>query len=303
MKAKPRKQPRWRFEDRDVDEFVDFPLQDRLFKRESLEDDERLAEDIRCNGLKSAVEILGQNDAGFAENTIIDGHRRLRILRRLSRKRVPVRVRLDLAHADRATIIQAYLDATLNRRHISRLTRAKIALAQMEAEMGREPGDLRPGEEVEARERVGKAIGMCGRNAARYLAVARMHVAMQRLFDSGMITLDTAAKLAALAEGIQEEIVENIEAIQEKGGTEREIKGQLRAIVLKYIRVKPRSRKDVRTAWFHLLKGMRVAVEDFHDRIDHMPFAIGDDDRQLFQDFCTIWEGVEYHDSVKNGDE
>lgn len=305
MSSKPEsrnKQPRWCHEERNIDDLVDFPLQRALFPDEPPEDDERLAEDIRLNGLKLPPEILGENDAGFPENTIIDGHRRRDAYRHLKRAKIPVRVRLDLAHADRPTIEQAYLDATLNRRHIaSKLLRANIAMRLHEIEKKRNPDDRRGNEQAEARERVGRAIGMTGRNAARYIAILKTPPIIQHAFEHGKISLPVAERLSRLAPEDQERLAMEIEAALTMGGKPLKVKRRLQKIIETHLPKPANPHKRMLCAWDNLLYGMRTAVADFRDRITHIMFFVREEDRHLFKEFCDVWQQiVAYSDATHN---
>src|SRR5262249_16316468 len=142
-----------------------------------------LAEDIQRNGLRHKIEVLPVNKAGLAGDTVLDGHQRWRALLLNGETQVQVIVRYDLAATDRATVEGAFLEPNRNRRQLSPLGKARVALRLYEIEIGRRRDRFLSIEEGEARDRVGKTVGMCGRNLARYVNVLRTPAEVQEAFE------------------------------------------------------------------------------------------------------------------------
>lgn len=195
---------------RQLDELHPFPAQTEFFV--DLPDDqlEALAADIETNGLKNPPEILPQNSAGFPRNTIISGHQRVRALQMEGYDEVEVLVRYDLADADAARIEACFLEENQNRRHMSKLAQARVALRLVELEKRRRRGQLEHWEYATARDRVGKRIGMTGRNLQRYLCILRTPLPVQEAFDGGKLPLVLAARVGTLSSDVQTEIAERI---------------------------------------------------------------------------------------------
>lgn len=195
-----------RIETRNLDLLTPFPTQDHLFPPCSAEDDEALSEDIRTHGLRQKIHVLPENAAGFPQNTILLGHRRCAALLRIGEVDAKVIVRYDLADKDAATIEMLFIDDNDKRRQLSKLGRARLALRRFEIERRREPGDLNEREERDARDRVGQAIGMSGRNLQRYLNVLRAPLSVQQAYEHDQLTLKEADRIGRLPAGVRQEI-------------------------------------------------------------------------------------------------
>ena len=184
---------------RKLDDLTPFPTQVEQFG--DLNEDElaALAEDIKLNGLKHPIEMLGENAAGLPVGTIVCGHQRLRALKLLGRVDTRVRVRLDLAEATREEIECVFLDDNVHRKQLTPLGKARAALRRLELEKGARGLSGAQGR-TELRDRVGKSIGMTGRNVQRYLNALQAPAAVQRAFDAGDLTLVQADRVGQLAE-------------------------------------------------------------------------------------------------------
>lgn len=201
---------RWRLEERNLDDLIDFPLQDLAFPRTSKKDDDILLQDLRKNGLKHHIEVLPENDADFEPNTILAGHRRSRLLRRIGKTTCKVKVMYSLAHADRATIVKYFLGDNDHRRQLAELDKARLALRRFELELGVEPGDLSDLQRTEARERIAKALSCTRRNASRYFAALSTPFAVQMALGEKKVKLEDAARVAGLPDDIKERIAARI---------------------------------------------------------------------------------------------
>jgi ParB-like chromosome segregation protein Spo0J len=155
-----------------------------------------LAEDIRRNGLRNPPEVLPKNRAGYPPDTLVAGHMRAKALLLNGETEVEVIVKYDLADADEATIEKCFLEDNLNRRHMDMLSKARVALRRFEIEKKRPRGGLRPFEEREARDRVGKATRTGGRNLSRYFRVLKTPPEVQNAFRAGKLALVVAEKVA-----------------------------------------------------------------------------------------------------------
>jgi hypothetical protein len=189
-----------------------FPLQADFFDDLSDHDLQRLAADIEQNGLRNPIEVIPPNTAGFAPNTILSGHQRKRALEHNGETEVAVTVRYDLCDADAATIETIFLEDNQNRRHQDVLTKARVALRLFEIERGRKRGDIHPWDEREARDRVGKTIGMSGRNLSRYFRLLRTPIEVQNAYRRGEFPLVVAEKVADLSPCDQKTVADRIRA-------------------------------------------------------------------------------------------
>ena len=185
------------------------PMQAVYFGDLSEADLKALADDIRRNGLRHPIEVLPENKAGHPPNTTLKGHQRTRALLRNGVTETEVLVRYDLADADDAAIETAFLEDDLSRRHLDNLGKARIVLRRFEIEKKRPRGGLRRAEEAEARDRVGKAIGMSGRNLQRYLNILRAPIQVQDAFRGKELSLVDAAKIGCMPERVQRDCSPN----------------------------------------------------------------------------------------------
>lgn len=216
-------------ESRELKRLIQFPLQESIFPECSGEDDIALDESIREHGLREPIHVLPKNSAGYPENTILYGHRRRQSLLRLGMNKVDVIVQYDLADADAAAIEALFVDDNLARRQLSKLGKARAMLRLFEIERRRDPGALTVHEEREARDRVGKVIGMSGRNAQRYLNILKSPVAVQQAFESDLLTLTEAGRIASLPESEQQNIDEALKSGKDAKWIARRYLGRGRA--------------------------------------------------------------------------
>jgi ParB/RepB/Spo0J family partition protein len=172
---------------RDLDVLKPHRLQFNLFRPLSDKEHARLVEDIRAHGVLQPIEIT-------ADGTIIDGHERVRAARALGLTEIPVRVRDDLA--DQTAIDRRHAEANLNRRQLDPLDRARLALHLFQLEKGRKK--IREPEQDELRDRIGAALGMGGRNAQRYLNLARAPLEVQSAYSESKISLTIAGRVCQL---------------------------------------------------------------------------------------------------------
>lgn len=235
------------------------PLQEYFFGYMSDHDLRALADDIRRNGLRTLIEVLPSNRAGLPPDTILKGHQRRRALKLIGFVETEVLVRYDLADADAAEIERCFLEDDGSRRHLDKLGRARRALRQYELERKRPRGGLRASEEGEARDRVGKAIGMSGRNLNRYFRVLKTPVEVQNAFRAGKLSLVVAEKVADLGAKQQQVVAERIR----KGDAAK-------AVVSEYLPRSDGRHRKVGDALACFVKGIRQGLDDLDGRVDEV---------------------------------
>jgi ParB/RepB/Spo0J family partition protein len=184
---------------RDLDGLTAHRLQSALFRPLSDKEHARLVEDIRTHGVLQPIEVT-------ADGTIIDGHERVRAARAIGLTEIPVRVRDDLT--DQTAIDRRHAEANLNRRQLDPLDRARLALHLFQLEKGSKK--IREPEQEELRDRVGAALGMGGRNAQRYLNLARAPLEVQSAYSESKISLTIAGKVCQLPRDTQESLAREI---------------------------------------------------------------------------------------------
>ena len=175
------------------------PWQHEFFRPLSADAKIALAASLAAEGMRTPIDVLPPgNKAGLAGWTILDGMTRRDIRAEQGATVERVCIRWDLADLDEYALKARFVSFNLGRRHLTPLERARIALAQYAAGRRRSAGSLRPSEEREARDRIGKAAGMTGRNLNRYARVLRTPLAVQRCFEDGHLQLVVAEKVADL---------------------------------------------------------------------------------------------------------
>jgi ParB-like chromosome segregation protein Spo0J len=209
MSSKHKEQTR---EMRKLKDLKPFPLQAEFFDDLSPHDLSQLAADIERNGLLNPIRILPKNAAGYPANTILSGHQRVRALIQNGKTEVLVVVCYDLSDADAATIERTFLEDNHNRRHQDPLAKARVALALLQIERKRKPGEVPRWDDHDARDRVGKALGMSGRHLGRYFRLLRTPVEVQNAFRHRELALVVAEKVADLNARDQESVADRIRA-------------------------------------------------------------------------------------------
>lgn len=199
------------YEDWLLEDLKPHPLQEVYFTGLDEHGLAELTSDIERNDLREAIDVLPEgNAAGLPKGTIISGHQRRLALLKLGYERTEAYVRYDLADLNADEIEQYLIESNRNRQHLTKLQQARIARRLYEIEQNREPGSLRDWEAEEARDRVGKQIGMSGRNLQRYWNVLDAPHGVQQSFDEGRLPLTIASRVAGLSNEEQDQIAQRI---------------------------------------------------------------------------------------------
>lgn len=251
-------------ERRRLDELVEHPYKRVFFGDLSEHDLAALADDIRRNGLRQPIQVLPRNKAGLKPNTIMDGHQRRRALVLNGVEVADVEVRYDLADADTAAVEQAFLEPNQNRRQLDPLAKARVALRLFEIENKRPRGQLRHHDLAEARDRVGRVIGMSGRNLNRYFRLLRTPTEVQDAFRAGALLLVTAEKVCDLDGETQKRIADRIRG----GETPKEV-------VADHVGGRDGRHRRANDALAAFHRNLTRALHDLDGRLDSLsPFLI-----------------------------
>lgn len=250
-----------RLERRRLAELKPFPAQPDFFDDTSEYELRQLADDIQRNGLRHPIEVLPEgNKAGHPADTIIIGHRRRAALLLNGENTTDVLVRFDLKTADVWAVERIFLEDNNNRRHHDPLIKARVALRLFEIEKKKPRGKLWIGESAEARDRVGKATGMSGRNLNRYFLVLKAPLAVQNAFRAGKLPLVVAGKVALLGAGDQAETAARIAAGEDPKG-----------VVADHVETSDGRHQTVGRALTRFLSGLRKGVDDLDGRLGEVP--------------------------------
>lgn len=193
---------------RDIDSLHPHPLQSAYYSACTEEEDRALLGSLQKEGQKQPVVIL-------PDGTILDGHRRVILLKQLGITEVWVEVREDLANADPSTIEKAFLEYNFNRRQLHPLDQARIGLRLYEIERQRPFDKLSGGRQKEARDRVGKLLGVSGRNLQRYMNILRTPPAIQHAVKAGYLTTKLAESIFRTAVELQNELATQLKDVKD----------------------------------------------------------------------------------------
>jgi hypothetical protein len=266
-----------RIEVRKLKDLVPFPLQPEYYDATSEDSLRALAADIKANGLDHKIVILPANKAGYPPNTILGGHRRKYAMELNGVTQTEVEVRYDLADADASTIELAFFHDNSHRRNLDLLAEAKIALRKYEIAKGYARGKLRGPAEQDCRDRIGKLIGMSGRNLQRYWNLLKTPTAVQNAFRQKQLSLVVAGKVAFLSAQIQNEIATRIKS----GENPKEV-------VASHVEQKnPRRHSTTENALESLRRSMVRGVDDLKGRLDEL------DEYRVIQKLEAIWPDME----------
>jgi ParB/RepB/Spo0J family partition protein len=185
------------------------PLQAAYYCQTSQGDDDRLVEDLRENGQRDALVVVPmKGNAGHY--LILDGHRRVSAAKVLRWDDIEAIIRHDLADDEESAIEAEFLKFNLNRRQLHKLDQARIVLRLYEIEKNRPRGRFLITDQQEARDRVGKILGMSGRNLHRYFNVLLASPEIQNAVRDGQLKLTTGCRVVGLSRSQQNEITTRI---------------------------------------------------------------------------------------------
>jgi ParB-like chromosome segregation protein Spo0J len=246
-------------EKRTLSNLIPFPTQARFFT--DLPDDKlkRLAALIKRDGVSPMIQVLPKNIAGFPENSIVRGHQRVRALKLLEFSEYEVLVRYDLAEASADTIEREFLEENLARRDMDMIEQARAALRLFEIEKRRQIEWFGDREKAEARDRVGKALNMSGRNLQRYWNVLNTPLEVQNALRAGKLTLVEAERVAFLTPATQAEIARRIKAGEAP-----------KVVVASYASRNDSRHRKLWAAVASLAKSLDRALADLDGRIDEV---------------------------------
>jgi len=171
-------------------------------------DDETMLRIARSMGEEdmTPIEILPKNRAGYPAGTILRGHQRLRAAKHNGMKELLVKVRYDLADADRKTIERAFIRENLDRRHMDTLAQVRAAFRLWQLTQHGPDRPLRQEGEIDARVFIAKEMRMSPKNAKRYLDAIKTPMSVQNAFSAGKLSLVLAARIGTLPKKEQQEI-------------------------------------------------------------------------------------------------
>jgi hypothetical protein len=248
-----------RVEKRKLSDLIPFPSQARFFA--DLLDDKlrRLAALIERDGVHPMIQVLPKNIAGFAENTIVRGHQRVRALKLLEFSEYEVLVRYDLAGASADTIEREFLEENLARRDMDMIEQARAALRLFEIEKGRPTAGLSDWDKAAARERIAKTLNRSGKSLQRYWHVLNTPLEVQNAFRADELPLVDAVWVGMQDSLTKEEIAHRIQQGE-----------AAKVVVRQYMKRHDGRRRGVESAVASLATSLARAQAELDGRIDEV---------------------------------
>lgn len=238
-----------RIESWPVSKLQPHPKQSQIFGAVSLREIERLAKDIKANGLLNPIEVT-------EDGTIICGHQRLSAVIRLGWTEVQVWVRVDLSNE--AAVTRRFIKDNVNRRQLSLLAKARAfralkSLKKSDPDHSCTAGRTR--REELARE---LDLGVSGKTLERLEWCLTLPIELQEAVDNHTLPMTRALLVTKLSKARQAQIVNRVtegepvndvvkEALEQASDAE-----QLRRLA------RPRRRYDIEK---DMLKGLRAMRE------------------------------------------
>ena len=157
------------------------------------------------------------------------------------------------------TVEKVFLEFNSNRQHRDLLLQARAALRLYELEKKHKPGATTEGNDRDARDRVGKAIGMSGRNLNRYFRILKTPIEVQDAFRKGKIQLVVAEKVSDLDGKIKKSIAKRIQAGEDA-----------KAVVTEYLPQSDGRHQEVGKAVTGFVRGLQRGLADLDGRLDRV---------------------------------
>ncbi len=258
-KAKPDKPQRRRLK---LTQLMPYALQTAHSPTTSEEEDEQLLADLRDNGQRDPILVVPAKGRP-GRFVILDGHRRVAAFKSLGLKQIWAVVRMDLARAGAAAVEAEFLRIANNRRHLNKLDRARNVLRLFELEKGRPRNSVRLSEEEgEARDRVGRVLGVSGRHLQRLFRVLLAPLPVQDAVRDRRLPMVVGEQVEGLPDEQQAEIARRIEAGEDP-----------KTVVQNYCRGNKRCRKP-RDGVVALVRSLKRAAYDLDGRIAQLHPAL-----------------------------
>jgi ParB-like chromosome segregation protein Spo0J len=244
------------------------PQQGSIYERSSPSELRGLADNLSRQGQRVPVDVLpGINKSGLPGGTIIDGHNRVAAAKLLGWTEIIVRIRFDLQGATLDAIEAAYLEANFHRRQLHPLDKAAVALRLFEIERNKpRETNAETSDEGDARDRVGKAVGISGRHLQRLCQVLSTPRPVQRAVRDGHISIIAGEKVSRLSPEKQKELAAEIAALTDPR--------QAKTVVTRYVRTPTMRCRNTSEAFTAFATALEKGVKNFAGRESGVPAAL-----------------------------
>jgi ParB/RepB/Spo0J family partition protein len=243
------------------------PQQGMIYECLSPGDLQALAENLSREGQHQPVDVLpSNNNSGLPGGTIVDGHNRVAAAKLLGWTDIVVRVRWDLQNATPDAIESAYLEANLHRRQLHPLDKAAVAIRLFEIERKKPHGSIAHGsDECDARDRVGKAVGLSGRHLQRLFRVLLTPRPVQRAVRDGHLPIVVGEKVEGLGAEKQKQLAAEIAALTDPAET--------KGIVARFLGNPSGRHRKASDAIAAFSKAIDKVISDLSGRANKVPTA------------------------------
>lgn len=284
-----------KIEMRKIDSLQAHPKQNLIFKPQTEQEREALAENIKRNGLLNPVEIT-------PDGVIICGHGRVEAMQLLGKEEIQCWVRDDLAAAGYAAIVQRMIEDNVDRRQLGRLARARAYTAMKNA-----MGERYRGEAIYAmRDTIGKQFGVSGRSLERWKRMLKAPMSVQDAWDDKKISTADVEAVLACTKKVQKKIGEQIEAGENPktvirdlaAGTERsvqvDLKRNLAGIISQINRVHAETEAEDGLRRLHCLSfrvpDLRASAGRLNELIEKLALA---DEIECPDEWLSTWNSLQ----------
>ena len=247
---------------------------------------EQLADDMKRNGQRVAIEIL-------PDGTIVCGHQRVRAAKLLGWEEIRCWVRDDLEKAGDVAIDKRLIEDNLNRRQMTPLAVARCYLHLREME--RDGWNAREDAEGDLRDHLADRFNLSGRQLDRYAKMLDAPIEIQRAFERGELGQNQVLAVVKLDADEQHEIAKCIED------------GEAPVDVVKpYMQRAGATAVSTETVVFQLVRALDSAEQHLTNRFDEilgMKLQLQVDKLESGQRFIQklhkrILQAIEYEESI-----
>jgi ParB-like chromosome segregation protein Spo0J len=205
-----------------LDQLQPHPLQSDVFVDCNQEEDRAMTEDIKARGQLQPIEVMPPgNAAGLPANTMLDGHRRRRLMMAAGLTAAEVVVRHDLVDAGADSVAAVFLKSNHLRRQLDSFEMADIARRLFAIECGRAAKRLSPSEMSRMKKRIGDLLGMQPKTLERHLTLLEGPKEVREAVRTKRLNLTLGVRVANLPADRQREVVAQIAGLTRKSDVHR----------------------------------------------------------------------------------
>jgi len=242
-----------------IADLVAYEHQPEFFGVVDAQTDARVRQSLLADGQRDPIVVVRRvGRRGKIKYTILDGHRRVRLMKQFGHTHVIAIIRDDLQTAEE--IEAAYLTYNPNRGQMPTLCLIRITKRQLELVKGRAWNSLTDSQRTELKDTIAKSMKMSPRNVARYISVLSTPKPIQDAVEREELRLTLGAQIAMLPQEKQQEIADTIATAD----TPTKINDLVANLLDASTHRQPR---PVR-ALDHLAHSLQRAIADLGDRVD-----------------------------------